>query len=513
MSLLKKLAGETVIYGMGNIAGRVLNFIILTPYLTRQFVPEEYGIHATLYAYAAFLMIIFTYRMETAFFRFASQTEPKNTENNTPDSNLIIQKTANTNTFSTAALSLLTTTLVLVAALIAFAQPIANFIEYPDQKAYVIWFALIIGFDALSAIPLAKLRLDSRPIYFVISKLTGVVVNVIFIIFFLEICPSLAENGNTFAQAIYQPENRVGLVFVANLLGSAATLLLLLPMYFKTRLKFDKNLYIKMLRYALPLIAVGLAGMVNEVADRILLQRLLPGTKDFVTAQIGIYGGCYKFAILMTLFTQAFNYAAEPFFFRHANRNDAKQVYGQVAQAFTLVGCLAFLGIWFYIDIFKILVAESYHEGIKIVPILLLANVCLGLYYNFAIWYKLTDKTHIGAYIAGAGAVITIALNIALIPLIGYMGSAWATLAAYATMCVLCYLLGRRYYAIEYPIAKMLTYITIAVILYFISLPIRTQFGGGTWIVYLVNTLLLFAFFILIAFIEKKALREILSKK
>jgi len=483
---------------MGNVAGRILNFIILTPYLTRQFATEEYGIHSTLYAYAAFLMILFTYRMETAFFRFTSLSERKNT---------------NISTFSTAAISLLTSTLILVSLLVVFAQPIANLIEYPDQKEYVIWFALIIGFDALSAIPLAKLRLDSRPMYFVFAKFTGIVVNVIFILFFLEICPALAERGNSFVQTIYQQENRVGLVFVANLLGSAATFLLLLPLYFKTRFEFDKKLWSSMLRYAGPLIIVGAAGMVNEVADRILLERLLSGTKEFVRGQIGIYAGCYKFAILMTLFTQAFNYAAEPFFFRNANRSDAKHIYGQVAQAFTLVGCLAFLGIWFYIDIFKILVDKPYHEGIKIVPILLLANVCLGLYYNFAIWYKLTDKTHIGAYIACAGAVVTLVLNFALIPLIGYMGSAWATLAAYATMCVLCYLLGRRHYPIEYPIAKMLIYLGIAIGLYLISIPVRTHYGGGTWMVYLINTLLLLTFFIVIAFMERNVLRGLINGK
>ncbi len=513
MSLLKKLAGETVIYGLGNIAGRVLNFIILTPYLTRQFTTGEYGVFSTLYAYAAFLMIVFTYRMETAFFRFASQAEQDDKSSDEAiDTALKPRKKPNTNTFSTATLSLLTTSLLLVSLLIAFAQPIANFIKYPEQKEYIIWFAMIIGFDALSAIPLARLRLESRPIYFVAAKLTGIIVNVIFILFFLEICPKLAETGNALAQAVYSTENRVGLVFVANMMGSAATLLLLLPLYLKTKLVFDKTLWTSMLRYSAPLIAVGLAGMVNEVADRILLQRLLPGTSEYVESQIGIYGACYKFAILMALFTQAFNYAAEPFFFRNANRADAKQVYGQVAQAFTLIGCLAFLGIWLYIDIFKILVHEDYYEGIKIVPVLLLANVCLGLYYNFAIWYKLTDKTHIGAYIAGAGAVVTIALNLALIPLIGYMGSAWATLAAYATMCVLCYLLGQKHYTIVYPIRKMLTYLSIAIALYFVSVPIRATYGGGSWVVYGTNTLILMTFILIIAFIERTVIRDLFNK-
>ena len=494
MSLLKKLAGETVIYGLGNLSGRVLNFIILTPYLTHRFATGEYGIHTNLYAYAAFLMILFTYRMETAFFRFSSLDKSQNTSSDALDSDLNDSVLSKKNIFPTATISLLISTLIFVALMVAFSQPIANFIQYPDQRLYVIWFALIIGFDALSAIPLAKLRLDSRPIYFVFAKLAGVVVNVLFILFFLEMCPKLAEQGNSFAQAIYQEENKVGLVFVANLMGSLATLLLLLPLYFSVKLRFDREAWKSMLRYSAPLIIVGLAGITNEVADRIFLQRLLPGDPEYVASQIGIYGACYKFAILMALFTQAFNYAAEPFFFRNANREDSKQVYGQVAEAFTLVGCFAFLSIWFYIDLVKFIVDEPYRVGIRIVPILLLANVCLGLYYNFAIWYKLSDKTHIGAYIACTGALLTILINVALIPHIGYMASAWATLAAYATMSTLCYLTGQRFYKIDYPIRKMLIYLGLAVGLFFISQWVRGMYGAGSAMLFAVNTLLLMGF-------------------
>ncbi len=510
MSLLKKLAGETAIYGLGNIAGRLLNYVILTPYLTRRFLPSEYGVHATLYAYAAFLMVFFTYRMETAFFRFASLAEKEKKSKDALDADLSPTATPNKNAYFTAGLSLLATTSVFLTLIIAFAQPIANFIQFPDQKEYVIWFALIIGFDALSAIPLAKLRLDGRPFYFVAAKMTGIVVNVLAIIFFLEICPQLIEQGHHWAEAIYSKDSRIGLVFIANLLGSAATLALLSPLYLKTKLHFDQALWQKMLRYTAPLIVVGLAGMVNEVADRIFLQRMLSGDAE---TQIGIYSGCYKFAILMSLFTQAFNYAAEPFFFRNANRADAKHIYGQVAQAFALIGCLAFLGIWLYIDIFKILVHESYHEGIKIVPILLLANLCLGLYYNFAIWYKLTDKTHIGAYIACAGALITIAMNIALIPLIGYMGSAWATLACYAGMSLMCYATGQRYYPIDYPIKRILTYIAFAVGLYLLSIPVRTSMGGGSLEMYAINTLILLVFIGGILVLERKVVRALLKAK
>ncbi len=513
MSLLKKLAGETAIYGLGNIASRVLNFIILTPYLSRRFLTGEFGIHATLYSYAAFLIVLFSYRMETTFFRFASLAARKRASSDQPiDSNLSDNDQPAEHVYPTALISILSSTLILVSFMIAFAKPIAAFIQFPDQEIYVIWFALILGFDALSAIPLAKLRLESRPIYFVIAKLGGVLVNAIAIIFFLDVCRIYAEQGQGWAQAVFQEENKIGLVFIANLLGSAFTLLLLSPLYFKVKFKFNADIWREMLRYATPLVVVGLAAAVNEVADRIFLQRLLPGTTKEVASQIGIYSGCYKFAILMTLFTQAFNYAAEPFFFRNANRSDAKQIYGQVAQAFALIGCLAFLGIWLYIDIIKVLIDESYHEGIKVVPILLLANLCLGLYYNFAIWYKLTDKTHIGAYIACAGALITFSLNFALIPILGYMGSAWATLACYAGMSLMCYVTGKRYYPIEYPIARMLTYIGFAVVLYLISLIVRDKFGGGSWAVYSINTIIMLVYIAGVFLLERTLILKLIKR-
>ncbi len=470
MSLLKKLAGETAIYGISSVLGRVLNFVIMTPYLTNVFMKGEYGVVSEMYAYAGFLMVMFTYRMETTFFRFGSKDQSIDAS------------------FSTAALSIFGTTVVFLALLVGFAAPIAQLIDYPAHKEYIVFFALIIGFDALSAIPFARLRLENKPLRFAILKLLNVAINAVAILFFLEGCPRLIDAGWDWPNLIYDAENRISYIFIANLIASLITILLLSPSFFKIKLSFDKELWKKMMRYSMPLLVVGLAGITNEVIDRPLLRRLLPGTLEENTAQMGVYSACYKLAILMALFTQAFNYAAEPFFFRNAGRADAKSKYAQVAQGFTIVGCLGFLAILLYIDIVQYLVAEEYREGLKIVPILLLANLSLGLYYNFSIWYKLTDKTVIGAYISILGAVVTLALNFMLIPKIGYIGSAWATLACYGTMTIMSYFLGQKHYPVPYPIWMILFYIALALVVYQINLLVRTYVGSGTISLFLINT-------------------------
>jgi O-antigen/teichoic acid export membrane protein len=294
--------------------------------------------------------------------------------------------------------------------------------------------------------------------------------------------------------AVYNSNWGIEYIFIANLTASAVTLLLLSPSYFKTKFEFDKVLLKKTLIYILPLVFVGLAGIVNEVIDRILQKWLLPGSDIENEAMIGIYGACYKLAMLLSLFTQAFNYAAEPFFFRNADRSDSMPIYAKVALYFTVVGALGFLGIMLYIDIAQFFIGTQYREGLVVVPILLLANLFLGVYYNFAIWYKLKDKTMIGALIAFGGALITIVLNILWIPTIGYIGSAWATLICYASMATACYWVGQKYYPVPYPIVKMLLYVGLAILIYGANLLARDIFGNGTIPLFIINTLLIISY-------------------
>ncbi len=489
-SVLKKLAGETAIYGVSSILSRLLNYVILTPYLTRAFVTGEYGVVTDMYTYAGLLMVFFTYRMETTFFRFGSGGKEQMDK-----------------TFSTASWSLLVSSVFLVSILLLFSQFFADLLKYPDHTDYVILFTLIIAFDALSAIPFARLRLENRPIRFALLKTFSILINLAFIFFFLEACPWLIEKGVSWASTIYDPENRISFVFISNLLASGIVFACLLPMFRKIKFEFDTELWKKMLWYAMPLVIVGLAGVINQLIGIPLMKYLLPGDDQSNLSEIGIYGGCYKIAILMSLFTQAFNYAAEPFFFRNAKKENAKKTYAQVGQAFAFVGSLAFLGIMLYLPVIKHFLDESYHVGLGVVPLLLLAFFCLGMYYNFSIWFKLTDRTKYGAYISLGGVVVTLSLNFLLIPMIGYMGAAWAALACYAFMATVSYLIGQKYYPIAYPVGKILGYIGSAVLVFYLSQLIDLD-GSHLAIRLLVNTVFLLIWLGGIYLVERKNLKS-----
>ncbi len=495
MSLIKKLAGETAIYGISSILSRLLNWVVLTPYFTRIFAPEEYGIVSELYAWIALLLIVFTYRMETAFFRFGRKPEEL------------------TRTFSTASISLLMSTLAFTSVLLLFAPAIANWLKYPEQPDYVVWFLLIVALDALAAIPFARLRLQNRPIRFMFLKTIGIIVNIIFVFFFFEICPWLIEKGWAWIENIYNSQNRLAYVFIANFLASLCTLLLLLPYYFKIKLEFDRVLLQKMLWYALPLVLSGVAGIINQFIGIPLLKELASNDLDYNKAQMGIFGAASKIAVLLNLFTQAFNYAAEPFFFRHADREDSKIIYAQVAQAFAIVGSIAILGILLYMDIIQYFIGASYREGLGIVPILLIANLLLGLYYSVSIWFKLADRTKVGGWISVLGSVITIAINVIFIPALGYFAPAWAALACYGFMLAACWWLGQKYYPIAYPVERIILYIATALIFYGVSYYIEMILQSGIIITMLLNTCLFLLYLLLLYRIERNGFWRVLRPK
>ena len=490
MSILKKLAGETAIYGLSSILSRLLNFVILTPYFTRVFLPGEYGVVSEMYAYVAFLMVLFTFRMETAFFRFGSKKDHLETS------------------FRTSSLFLILTTFLFSGILILLAQPIADWLQYPDHSEYIIWFVFVIAFDTLAAIPMARLRLENRPILFAVIKTASIIVNIIFIFLFLEGLPWLIEQGFEGLAPYYFSENRILYVFIANFIGSLTPLILLLPQYRKLQFKPDFGLWKKMIWYALPLMVVGFAAITNQLLNIPLMKTYLPGNLDQNLEQVGIYSGCYKIAILMSLFIQAFNYAAEPFFFRNANRKDSKHIYAVVGQAFAMVGSIGFLGILLYLDLAKHLISENYWAGLGVVPILLLAFFFLGLYYNFSIWFKLKDKTIYGAFISIGGAIITITLNLWLLPQIGFYGAAWAALACYSFMAAASYLTGRFYYPIAYPILNMLGYILLALGFYWISTFVRPFLEEQILLILFTNTFLLLLFIATLYLFEKDSLSK-----
>lgn len=425
-------------------------------------------------------MVLYSFRMETTFFRFGSTLDKRN------------------DAFRTASTAVWGSTLFFTSLLLLFSNNIAEALQYPGQGHYVRWFAIILAADALVAIPFARLRLEGRAMRFASLKIINILLHLGSLLFFLELCPWLIERGYDWPKAIYAPDLGIGYLFVANLIASLVTALLLLPMYFKKVGRFDGKELRKMLRYAAPLAIAGFAGIINEVLDRNLLKWLLLGTLEERLASLGVYSACYKIAIILNLFTQAFNYAAEPFFFKQAAQKTDTKLYARVAEAYLVVGCFAFLGIVLYIDIVKYFVGAEFREGLRVVPVLLLANLCLGLYYNLSIWYKLTDKTIMGAYMAIVGALVTISANLLLIPWIGYMGAAWATLLCYASMLILSYFWGQRYYPVPYPVERLAVYAALAIGLYLLHIPLRDWLGQGTWALYAINLFFLWAFFALV---------------
>lgn len=473
MSNLRALASQTAAYGLSTIIGRTLNYL-LVPLYTRLFLPEEYGVVTDLYALVAFLNVVFTYGMETAYFRRANEKSAA--------------------AYATAFWSLTVSSLVFTALLIAGANPIAAALRYPEHQEYVVWFALILGLDALAVIPFARLRQQQKALRFVSYKLINIGLNVGLNLFFLLLLPHWAETGQALAlvDALYQPGLGVGYIFLSNLIANGVTLLLLVPGFPRFRGHFDPQLWREMFIYGLPLLPAGLAGMVNETFDRILLKYLLPGTVNENLYQVGVYGAVYKLAMLMSLFTQAFRTGAEPFFFQHAKQLGAERLYARIMNYFVLTGGLIMVGVVLFMDIFKAFLGDAYHEGLGVVPILLLANLMLGIYYNQSVWYKLADKTRYGMWFSLFGAVLTIVLNVLLIPHFGYYGSAWITLVVYAAMVVLSYLYGQQHYPVPYALGRLGSYIGLALLLVGVELYLLAG-HTGYW-VWLVRVVLCMAY-------------------
>jgi O-antigen/teichoic acid export membrane protein len=452
MSLLKKLAGETALYGLSSILGRFLNFMLLTPLHTRVLHgTHEYGAVTDLYAWSAFVALFFSYRMESAFFRFGTEQADRE------------------RAFSTGMISLIASTGLVSILLLAFAQPIAVAMRYDQFPNYIRFFALILAFECLSELPFARLRLEQRPKMFVFAKLFGIGVNVIFNLFWLVYCPWAARHGQDWVHSFWTEGQGVTYVFLSNLLASLSVLILLWSQFRAIKWQFDLVLWRRMFAYAAPLIIVGLAGIVDEMFSRSMLKYLLKGSTQENLGQVGIFGANYKLAMLITLFTQAYRYAAEPFFFRHARDEDAMKTQAMVTKWFTLASTTGMLGILLFLDVVKHFISEQYHEGLHVVPVLLLANLLLGLYYNFSVWYRLKDRTGLGAWISVGGAVITVALNLLIIPRFGYSGAAFVTLICYAYMAWTTWFTGQKHYPVPYEIGTMLAYVVFALLLFYFS--------------------------------------------
>jgi O-antigen/teichoic acid export membrane protein len=445
LSTLKKLASQTAVYGLSQIVGRFVNYL-LVPLYTSIFTTGEYGVVTLMYAYVSFFNVLLTYGMETAFFRFSQKHDQ-------PEE-----------VYATGLRSLLTSSSLFVIVLCAFSDNVASLLRLSEHPEYVVYFALIIALDAASSLPFAYLRQQNKPLRFAVIKNINIFSNILLNLYFLLLCPYMAAKGTILP--FYKPDIGIGYIFISNLFASAITIPLLGKEFRQIKqFSFNGKLWREMLIYALPMMVVGFAGMINETLDRTLITWFY--TDEAVGRSMnGIYGANYKLSILMSLFIQAFRYAAEPFFFNHAKTDDKRTIYAQVMDYFVLVCLFLFLVVVLYIDVFQHFIGKDFREGLHIVPVLLIANMFLGIYYNLSIWYKLSDQTNKGAMISMIGAGITIAANLVLIPLFGYTGSAWATLLCYVSMAVICYIMGTRYYPIPYHTGKVLMYIGAALGVY-----------------------------------------------
>ena len=474
---IKKLFGEIAIYGLSSIIGRLLNYL-LVPLYTYVFInPADYGVVSELYAWVAFLIVILTFGMETAFFKFIQNEGDQK------------------NVFSTALSALLSLNSVFFLVVLLFYQDIASLLLYEDHGEYIVMLGAIVSIDAISALPLAKLRAEEKAKRFSIIQLSSIAVNIILNVIFLLFC---FDYNN--------PEHGVFYIFLANLIASLVKPIFLLKSFTLIR-GIDRSLLKRMLVFSFPLAIAGFAGIINETLDRILLKQMLynpenPSSLDYAEAQVGIYSASYKLAMLIAILLQAYRYAAEPFFFSQMKNQDRNKIYSQIMNVFIAFVCGIFLLVTLNIDIFKYFIQnETYWVGLQVVPILLMANIFLGIYYNQSIWFKLSGKTKFGAYIALLGASLTVLINILYIPKFGYMACAWATLIVYFTQMVISYILGQRHYPIPYNLKKFIFYISLALALFFLSPYIKVD--NFTVNLFIQNSLLLM-FVLTAVYIERR---------
>jgi O-antigen/teichoic acid export membrane protein len=480
VSNIKKLAGHTLWYGVPTILSRFLNYL-LSLLLVGIFRPDAFGVITNIYAFIPFLNIIFTYGLETAFFRFGQMKDKQQV-------------------YNTLTVSLLFSTVFFTLPLLIFSPQLADFIEIPTHPEYIRWAAWIVFFDTLSLLPQSLLRQQERPRRFAFVRVTNVVANIALTILFYLVAPRFQEHA---LFSWYDPNMGVGYVLIANLMGSMLTLLMLFPEWRKARLIFDKTLWKEIMQYSMPLIVVGFGGMINEMLSRFIFLKVSPLPDAEKAHDLGVFGANYKLAVLITIFIQVFKMAAEPFFFAQAANREAPDTYARVMKFFVMACCTMFLGVALFLDVWKWLITyknAEYGEGIYIVPILAMASVFLGIYYNLSIWYKLTNNNWIGARITLTGAAITIVLNLWWIPKFGYIGSAWATFVCYAYMMVASYWMGQKYYPVPYDVKKLSGYILLAGLLYVVHrfagvhLPeIWMRIGLGIVLAFLFAGTLLFA--------------------
>lgn len=484
MAKIRNLAFETAIYGIPSIVGRFLNYL-LVPLYTYTLATENYGIVSNLYGWIAFILVLLTFGMETGFFRFASDKGNEKA------------------VFGTSFTFVAGNSVLLIALVILFKNPISEFLNYTNYVDLVVYTAFIVAFDALCAIPFAKLRLEKKAVLFASLKMINIGINIFFNVFFFVVYPYLIQKQIVIQPFVFidylSPQIFSGyliqFVFVSNLLASGITLLLLFIFSSNISLSFDKKLFKSLLYYSFPILIVGLAGMINMYGDRIIYPFLFDDTTE-ASRQLGIYSANYKIGVLMVLFTQAFRYAYEPFIFNQQKNDDAKVQYSAVMKHFVWFEMLIFLFVMVFLPYIQFMIGGNYREGLMVVPIVLLANFLSGVFFNLSVWYKLTDKTRFGAYFAVLGSVVVLTINIVFVPLFGYIASAWAGLVSNLLMVAISFYFMRKHYPIHYPIFRIVEYIFLAMVLWVINIMLGINREILANIVHILSVLLYIGYYV-----------------
>jgi len=495
LSGIKKLAGQTLWYGVPTIASRFLGYLMnmALPFFVAM--PEKTADLVQVYTIIPFLNVLYAYGMETAYFRF-SQTHDK-------------QKL-----YSTLSISLFFSSILFTVLLLIFKGTIVGAADLNNHPDYVLWMIAIIAVDNLNTLPFAKLRQENRPKRYAFARIAGIVINVTVVILFLGVVPKILHNNpDSFLKNIYNKDIGLGYYLLGNLCGSLFTLLLLTKEIRQIKLSFDKVLWKEVMQYSAPLIIVGLGGMVNDVLSRLIYRHVVDLPKQQADYELGIFANIFRIALLITILIQAFRMAAEPFFFNRSKEENAQRTYARVMKFFVIACCFMFLLIGLYLDVFKWIFTTfanpRWAEGLQVVPLLALGNIFLGIYYNLSVWYKLTNKNMYGAVITIVGAVITIVLNIVLIPRLHYTGAAIATFGCYLFMMISSYLLGQKYYPVPYPVKKMIAYIVMVVLIFFVHLGINKIYPNHLWFSLTTATVFFGLFTWFVAKIEAKELAKL----
>lgn len=459
-SKIKNLAKDTAIYGLSSIIGRFLNWL-LVPFYTFVFTEIELGTIQNIYAYVAFSIIILTFGMETTFFRFMNQETTK-------------EKTQYI--YSTILIFIGTICLIFTASVFFFIDPLSRSMGYDDHKSYLLIMAVTVAFDAFLSIPFAFLRYSKRPIRFASLKVIQIALSIGLNLFFLLLCPKLMNSSHSHLVSwFYDPDSMVRYTFLANMIASIFITLVLIPYYIGIPFRFDFSIFPKMIKYALPLVLLGIVGILNQTIDKILYPSFLYSTKSEGLYWLGLYTAGAKVAVVMTMFTQAFRFAYEPFVFAEKKDKDSKELYSRSMTYFVVFALLILLAISYYLEVLKFIISPKFFSGLEVVPLVMIGELFFGVYFNLSIWFKLTDKTIFGAYFSIIGFILIVAVNIIFVPIYGIIATAWANFICYFGMSIISYLVGRKFYPIPYQIKRMLLYGVLCFALFQIGMHIPIE--------------------------------------